>query len=63
MSGFVRADNPDSGPKYGEWSISREEIVNQLALQGLTETGPGLDYYPNERRDSSRKRQNVFYCL
>jgi len=41
MSGFVRADNPDSGPKYGEWSISREEIVNQLALQGLTETDRG----------------------
>ena len=41
MSGFVRADNPDTGPKYGEWSISREEIINQLALQGLTETDRG----------------------
>ncbi len=41
MSGFIRADNPDSGPKYGEWSITREEIVNQLALQGLTETDRG----------------------
>ena len=41
MSGFIRADNPDSGPKYGEWSISREEIVNQLAVQGLTETDRG----------------------
>ena len=41
MSGFVRADNPDSGPKYGEWSITREEIVNQLALQGLTEIDRG----------------------
>jgi hypothetical protein len=41
MSGFVRADNPDTGPKYGEWSISREEIVNQLALQGLTEIDRG----------------------
>ena len=34
MSGFIRADNPNTGPKYGEWSISREEIVNQLAVQG-----------------------------
>jgi len=41
MSGFVRADNPDSGPKLGEWSLTREEIVNQLALQGLTETDRG----------------------
>ena len=41
ISGFVRADNPDSGPKYGEWSLSRDEIVNQLALQGLTETDQG----------------------
>ena len=41
MSGFVRADNPDSGPKLGEWSLSREEIVNQLALQGLTEIDQG----------------------
>ena len=41
MSGFVRAENPDSGPKYGEWSLSREEIVNQLALQGLKDTDRG----------------------
>jgi len=41
ISGFVRADNPDSGPKYGEWSLTRDEIVNQLALQGLTETDQG----------------------
>ena len=41
MSGFVRADNPDSGPKLGEWSLTREEIINQLALQGLTETDRG----------------------
>ena len=34
MSGFIRADNPDTGPKFGEWSITREEIVNQLALAG-----------------------------
>ena len=41
MSGFVRADNPDSGPKLGEWSLSRDDIINQLALQGLTETDRG----------------------
>lgn len=41
MSGFIRADNPDTGPKYGEWSITREEIVNQLAVQGLTEIDRG----------------------
>ena len=40
MSGFIRADNPNTGPKYGAWSIC-EEIVNQLALQGLTETDRG----------------------
>tara|TARA_B100002019_G_scaffold49696_1_gene42306 strand:+ start:4422 stop:5447 length:1026 start_codon:yes stop_codon:yes gene_type:complete len=41
MSGFVRADNPNTGPKLGEWSITRDEIINQLALQGLTETDRG----------------------
>lgn len=41
MSGFIRAGNPDSGPKFGEWSLTREEIVNQLALQGLTEIDSG----------------------
>lgn len=35
MSGFVRANNPDSGPKYGKWILSRNEIVEQLASQGL----------------------------
>lgn len=35
MSGFVRANNPDSGPKYGKWMLSRNEIVEQLASQGL----------------------------
>ena len=33
MSGFIRANNPDTGPKYGEWSISRDEIIDQLAVQ------------------------------
>ena len=35
MSGFVRANNPNSGPKYGKWILSRNEIVEQLASQGL----------------------------
>ena len=41
MSGFVRANTPESGPKFGKWSISREEIVNQLASQGLGEREAG----------------------
>ena len=35
MGGFVRAKTPDSGPKLGEWNLSREEIVTQLNSQGL----------------------------
>ena len=35
MGGFIRAKTPDSGPKLGEWNISREEIVSQLSSQGL----------------------------
>ena len=35
MGGFVRAKTPDSGPKLGEWNLSREEIVTQLSSQGL----------------------------
>jgi hypothetical protein len=41
MSGFIRADNPDSGPKYGEWSLTRDDIINQLAVQELTEIDQG----------------------
>ena len=41
MSGFVRANNPDSGAKYGRWTLSRENIVNQLAAQGLDERESG----------------------
>ena len=41
MSGYVRANNPDKGPKLGEWELSRDEIVNQLASQGLAETEAG----------------------
>ena len=41
MSGFVRANNPDSGPKYGRWTLTRDEIVNQLAAQGLDERESG----------------------
>lgn len=41
MSGFVRAGNPDSGPKYGRWILTREDIVSQLASQGLVEREAG----------------------
>ena len=41
MKGFVRENNPAKGPKLGEWSLSRDEIVNQLAAQGLPETQDG----------------------
>ena len=41
MSGFVRAGNPDSGPKYGRWILTREDIVSQLASQGLGEREAG----------------------
>ena len=40
MSGFVREKNPDTGSKFGKWSLSRDEIVEQLASQGL---GPRED--------------------
>ncbi|MDA8775458.1 hypothetical protein N9N13_06990 [Opitutales bacterium] len=35
MHGFLREGNPDSGPKLGEWDLSRDDIVNQIAAQGL----------------------------
>ena len=41
MSGFVRAGNPDSGPKFGRWILTREDIVSQLASQGLGEREAG----------------------
>ena len=41
MSGFIRADKPDSGPKYGQWSLSRDEIVTQLASQSLDARSAG----------------------
>jgi hypothetical protein len=40
MSGFVREKKPDTGPKFGKWSLSRDEIVEQLASQGI---GPRED--------------------
>ena len=32
---IIREGNPDSGAKFGEWDLSRDDIVNQLAAQGL----------------------------
>lgn len=41
MSGFIRADTPDIGPKLGQWSLSRDEILTQLAAQGLGDKESG----------------------
>lgn len=41
MRGFVRESNPESGAKLGEWELSRDQIVNQLAAQGLAENESG----------------------
>jgi hypothetical protein len=41
MRGFVRESNPKKGPRLGEWELTRDEIVNQLAAQGLNETQAG----------------------
>ena len=41
MRGFVRESNPNTGTVFGEWELSRDEIVNQLAAQGLAENEPG----------------------
>ena len=41
MHGFVREGNPDKGPKYGEWELSRDDIVNQLSAQGLNSREAG----------------------
>lgn len=41
MSGFIREGNPSTGPKYGAWKLSRDDILNQLAAQSLTENDSG----------------------
>ena len=41
MSGFIREGNPSTGPKYGAWKLSRDDILNQLATQSLTERDSG----------------------
>ena len=41
MGGFVRAGNPNTGPKFGSWELSRDDIVNQLSGQGLAEREAG----------------------
>ena len=41
MGGFVRAGNPKTGPKFGSWELSRDDIVNQLSGQGLAEREAG----------------------
>ena len=41
MSGFVRSGNPNTGAKFGSWTLQRDDIVNQLYNQGLDETEAG----------------------
>ena len=41
MSGFIREGNPSTGPKYGAWKLSRDDILDQLAAQSLTENDSG----------------------
>ena len=41
MKGVIREGNPELGRKLGEWSLSRDEVVAQLAAQGLTEVDYG----------------------
>ena len=41
MHGFIREGNPDNGAKYGEWDISRDDIVNQLVAQGSNDREAG----------------------
>jgi hypothetical protein len=41
MSGFIREGNPTTGPKYGSWKLSRDDILNQFSAQSLTETDSG----------------------
>jgi hypothetical protein len=41
MSGFIREGNPSTGPKHGAWALSRDNILNQLAAQSLTENDSG----------------------
>ena len=45
-----RAKTPDSGPKLGEWNISREEIVSQLSSQGLQLPPSWMDHHRNAGR-------------
>ena len=41
MHGFIREGNPSTGPKYGEWDLTRDDIINQIANQGLSERDAG----------------------
>ena len=41
MSGVLREGSPEQGRKIATWSLSRDEIVSQLATQGLREVDYG----------------------
>ncbi len=40
MSGVLREDDPDRGRNIATWSLSRDDVVAQLSVQGLSE----IDY-------------------
>ncbi len=59
MHGFIREGNPDTGPKFGEWDLSRDDIVNQLSAQGLSDREAGWITIRMRGEDSSNCGQNL----
>ena len=41
MSGVLREGNPERGRKIAKWSLSRDDVVSELATQGLSEVDYG----------------------
>jgi hypothetical protein len=41
MSGVLREGNPERGRKIAKWSLSRDDVVSQLATQGLSKVDYG----------------------
>jgi hypothetical protein len=41
MSGVLREGNPERGRKIATWSLSRDDVVSELATQGLSEVDYG----------------------
>ena len=61
MGGFVRAGNPNTGPKFGSWELSRDDIVNQLSGQGLAERE--ADGSPSCLRGNSARRGKTYFLI